>query len=116
VEDDPAVRALNRRILDGCGYTVLEAGNGDEAALTAARHAGPIHLLMTDVVMPGPGGRAVAERLLEGYPALKVLYVSGYADDAVVRHGVQREVMNFLQKPFTPTALAHIVREVLDRG
>jgi two-component system cell cycle sensor histidine kinase/response regulator CckA len=116
VEDDPGVRALNRRILARCGYTVLEAGDGDEAALAAVRHAGPIHLLMTDVVMPGQGGRAVAERLLERQPGLKVLYVSGYADDAVVRHGVQREAMNFLQKPFTPTALAHMVREVLDRG
>ncbi|HET7230955.1 MAG TPA: response regulator [Longimicrobium sp.] len=116
MEGDCAVRALNRQILAGCGYTVLEAGDGDEAARAALRHSGPIHLLVTDVVMPGQGGRAVAERLLERHPGLKVLYVSGYTDDAVVRHGVQREAMNFLQKPFTPAALAHMVREVLDRG
>jgi CheY-like chemotaxis protein len=116
VEDDPGVRALTRHILAGCGYAVLEAGDGDEAARAAARHAGPIHLLVTDVVMPGRGGRAVAERLLERHPGLKVLYVSGYTDDAVVRHGVLHEVVNFLQKPFTPAALAHKVREVLDGG
>jgi len=116
VEDDPGVRALNRRILEKCGYTVLEASDGDEAARAAAGHAGPIHLLMTDVVMPGDGGRVVAERLVELRPDLKVLYASGYTDDAVVRHGVLSETMNFLQKPFTPTALAHTVREVLDRG
>ncbi len=116
VEDDPGVRALSRHILAGCGYTVLEAGNGDEAAQAAVRHAGPIHLLVTDVVMPGQGGREVAEQLLERHPGLKVLYVSGYTDDAVVRHGVLHEAVNFLQKPFTPTGLAHKVREVLDRG
>jgi len=115
VEDDPNVRALSRHILAGCGYTVLEAGDGDEAARAAVRHVGPIHLLVTDVVMPGQGGRAVAERLSERCPGLKVLYVSGYTDDAVVRHGVLHEAMNFLQKPFTPTALTHTVREVLDR-
>ncbi len=75
-----------------------------------------VDLVLSDVVMPGQGGPAVADRLLERHPGLKVLYVSGYTDDAVVRHGVQREVMNFLQKPFTPAALAHLVREVLDRG
>lgn len=116
VEDDPGVRALNRRILEKCGYTVLEASDGDEAARVSASHAGPIHLLMTDVVMPGDGGRVVAERLVELRPELKVVYASGYTDDAVVRHGVLCETMNFLQKPFTPAALAHMVREVLDRG
>ncbi len=116
VEDDPGVRSLNRRILARCGYTVLEASDGAEAGRAANGHVGRIHLLITDVVMPGEGGRAVAERLLERHPGLKVLYVSGYADDAVVRHGVQREAMNFLQKPFTPSALAVMVREVLDRG
>ena len=116
VEDDPGVRALNRRILERCGYTVLEASDGDEAVRAAAGHAGPIHLLLTDVVMPGDGGRVVAERLVELRPELKVLYASGYTDDAVVRHGILSETMNFLQKPFTPAALAHVVREVLDRG
>jgi PAS domain S-box-containing protein len=114
VEDDPGVRALSRHILAGCGYTVLEAGDGDEAARAAVRHAGLVHLLVTDVVMPGGGGRAVADRLLERCPGLKVLYVSGYTDDAVVRHGVLHESVNFLQKPFTPAALAWKVREVLD--
>jgi PAS domain S-box-containing protein len=116
VEDDPGVRALSRHILAGCGYTVLEAGDGDEAERVASRHVGPIHLLMTDVVMPGQGGQAVAKRLLEQHPNLKVLYVSGYTDDAVVRHGVLHDQVNFLQKPFTSAALAWRVREALDKG
>jgi YesN/AraC family two-component response regulator len=80
----------------------------------AAAHAGVIHLLVTDVVMPGVGGRAAAERLAERLPGLRVLFVSGYTDDAVVRHGVLHEKVNFLQKPFSPAALAWKVREVLD--
>jgi PAS domain S-box-containing protein len=114
VEDDPGVRAITRHVLAGCGYTVLEAGDGDEAVRAAGRHARSIHLLVTDVVMPGQGGRAVAERLQEMRPGLKVLYVSGYTDDAVFRHGVLHEAVNFLQKPFTTMALALKVREVLD--
>ena len=113
-EDEAAVRGLTRTILTACGYQVLEAADGDEAVRVAVEHEGPIHLLLTDVVMPGVGGRAVAERLTEQYPGIRVIYVSGYTDDAVIRHGVLRDVVNFIQKPFTPAALARRVRDVLD--
>jgi two-component system cell cycle sensor histidine kinase/response regulator CckA len=114
VEDEEGVRALTRHVLAAAGYAVLEAADGDEALDIAAGHAGPIHLLMTDVVMPGLGGRELADRVLALHPAAKVLYVSGYTDDAVVRHGVLEEDVQFLQKPFSPGMLAIKVREVLD--
>jgi two-component system, cell cycle sensor histidine kinase and response regulator CckA len=114
VEDDAVVRGLTRHILQHAGYAVLEAATGDEALRVATGHIGRIHLLVTDVVMPGLGGRAAAERLAERYHGLRVLFVSGYTDDAVVRHGVLHDKVNFLQKPFTPSALALKVREVLD--
>jgi two-component system cell cycle sensor histidine kinase/response regulator CckA len=114
VEDDEGVRALSRHILRSCGYTLLEAASGDEALRLARGIRGPIHLLVTDVVMPGLGGRELAERLLESHPGAKVLYLSGYTDDAVVRHGVREVGVQFLQKPYTPAALAQKVREVLD--
>ncbi|MDB5339631.1 MAG: hybrid sensor histidine kinase/response regulator [Planctomycetaceae bacterium] len=115
VEDDGVVRALSRRILQLAGYSVLEAAGGDEALLVANGHTGRVHLLVTDVVMPGVGVRAVAERVAERHPGLRVLFVSGYTDDAVVRHGVLHDNVNFLQKPFTSAALAWKVREVLDQ-
>jgi len=114
VEDEDGVRTLTRHVLGGCGYTVLEAANGDEAMRVAARHDGLIHLLISDVVMPGAGGRIVAERMAARYPAIRVLFVSGYMDDAIIRHGILREGVHFLQKPFSPAALAFKVREVLD--
>ncbi len=114
VEDEDGVRALTRHVLEGCGYTVLVAANGDEAVRLARRHDGPIHLLITDVVMPGAGGRAVAEQMTMSDPMMRVLFVSGYTDDAVIRHGVLSEGVNFLQKPFSPVTLAFKVREVLD--
>jgi PAS domain S-box-containing protein len=114
VEDDGAVRALARHVLLGAGYAVLEAGNGEEALRVGAEHRGAIHLLVTDVVMPDMGGRQLAERLLGLRPEMRVLYVSGYTDDAVVRHGVLEDEVHFLPKPFLPDALAHKVREVLD--
>ncbi len=113
VEDEDAVRALARFTLQQYGYTVLEASHGEEAMRIATNHRERIHLLITDVVMPGMGGRVVAERLLQLHPEMKVLYLSGYTDDAVVRHGILHEEVNFLQKPFSPAALAHQVREVL---
>jgi PAS domain S-box-containing protein len=115
VEDDDAVRALTRFTLQQCGYTVLEASHGEEAIRVATNHPEKIHLLVTDVVMPGMGGRVLAERLLSLHPEMKVLYLSGYTDDAVVRHGILHEEVNFLQKPFSPNALAHQVREVLTK-
>jgi PAS domain S-box-containing protein len=114
VEDDAVVRALVRRILEGSGYLVLEADSGEEAVLTATTHPGRIHLLVTDVVMPEMGGRGVAEVVAGVHPGIKILYLSGYTDDAIVRHGVLHEGVNFLQKPFSSFALTHKVREILD--
>jgi CheY-like chemotaxis protein len=114
VEDEDSVRAVNRRALRQSGYAVLEAGDGAEALRVAAQHRGPIHLLLTDVVMPGLGGRQLAERLSALHPAARVLYVSGYPDDAVVRHGIREGEVHFLQKPFSPSALVRKVRDVLD--
>ncbi len=114
-EDEGPVRALIRAVLEAHGYTVLEAADGRQALARAALHAGPIHLLVTDLVMPGAGGREVAERLRELRPGVKVLYLSGYTDDAAVRHGVLEAEADFLQKPFTREALARKVREVLSR-
>jgi PAS domain S-box-containing protein len=113
-EDDEAVRRYTRLALEAQGYAVLEGGSGSEALRVAGAHAGPIHLLVTDVVMPNMGGRALAEALRAAHPGLKVLFVSGYTDDAVVRHGIVEATDAFLQKPFTPLALARKVRAVLD--
>jgi len=114
VEDEEAVRSLTRRVLVGCGYIVVEAADGAEASRVAAEHHGPIHLLVTDVVMPGDGGRIVAEQVAKSHPEAQVLFISGYTDDAVIRHGVLREGVNYLQKPYSPIALATKVRSVLD--
>jgi CheY-like chemotaxis protein len=114
VEDAGAVRAVTRHVLERQGYTVLEAANGDAALQVAAAHDGPIHLLLTDVVMPGLSGRQVAERLTQTRGAMRVLYASGYTDDSIVRHGILEEGIAYLQKPFTPESLARKVRDVLD--
>jgi PAS domain S-box-containing protein len=116
VEDDDEVRALARETLDGNGYTVIPAAAPAEALRLAGRHAGRIHLLVTDVVLPQLSGRGLAERLTPDHRDLRVLYMSGYTDDAVVQHGVLKEGTAFLQKPFTPHTLLVKVREVLDRG
>ncbi|HTU90564.1 MAG TPA: response regulator, partial [Gemmataceae bacterium] len=96
-------------------YDVIEAVDADDALRWVEEHAQPIHLLVTDLVMPGMSGRELAERLTSLRPKLKVLYVSGYTDDAVVRHGLLEAEVAFLQKPFTPNALARKVREMLDK-
>jgi PAS domain S-box-containing protein len=114
VEDEDGVRALTRHVLRSCGYTVLEARDGGEAVRLAGGHRGRIDLLVTDVVMPRMGGREVAQRTAGLHPRMRVLFLSGYTDDAVVRHGILEAEVAFLQKPFTPASLAQKVREVLD--
>jgi two-component system cell cycle sensor histidine kinase/response regulator CckA len=114
VEDEESVRELVSKVLQRNGYTILEARHGEEAVELCDKHVGDIHLLVTDVVMPRMSGREVAEKLLPTRPKMKVLYLSGYTDDEVVRHGVLESMTAFLQKPFTPDALARKVRDVLD--
>lgn len=114
VEDDDGVRGLAILALQTQGYQVLGARHGKEALHLAEKHAGKLAAVITDVVMPGMGGGELVETLLNAYPDLKVLFLSGYTDDAVVRHGILREEVAFLQKPFSPLALARKVREVLD--
>ncbi len=116
VEDEPGVRALVRDTLRMQGYTVLEARHGIEALLVSKQHTGPIHLLMTDVVMPQMSGREVADRLFVTRSDLRVLFMSGYTENAIVHHGVLHPGTAFLQKPFSPESLARKVREVLDAG
>ncbi len=115
VEDEDAVRAIARHTLVACGYTVLEAANGTDALHRCEQHRGPLDLVVTDVVMPGLAGRLLAERITALRPGTRVLFMSGYPDDAVIRHGVQHADTAFLRKPFTPHALASKVRDVLDR-
>ena len=114
VEDEERVRRLARTILAGHGYSVLEAPNGAEALRISEQRGGAIHLLVTDVVMPGMSGGELASRLIAKHLHMKVLFVSGYTDDAIVRHGVLQAGIPFIQKPFTPSTLARKVREVLD--
>ena len=115
VEDEAGVRNLSRYVLEKNGYTVLEASDGQEALAVAGRHDGAIQLLVTDVVMPGMSGRQLANALCQVRPATRVLFMSGYTDEAVLRHGVIDASPAFLQKPFSPIGLARKVREVLDQ-
>jgi CheY-like chemotaxis protein len=113
-EDERAVRALASRILRKRGYQVLEASDGAEALEVARQHEGEINLLLTDIVMPVMGGRELAEQLLTLRPTAKVLFMSGYMDDALLQRGVEQGVGRLLEKPFTPDDLAVKVREVLE--
>jgi len=115
-EDEALVRQMARRVLEQAGYTVLAAAGGAEALELAQGHTGPIHLLLTDVVMPEMGGRELARRMAEVRPDVRVLYMTGYSDEAIARHGVLDSGGSLLQKPFTPAALAREVRAVLDGG
>ena len=115
VEDEDPVRALARRVLEAAGYRVLEARQGAEALDITQSFAGPIHLLLTDTVMPGMGGPELAGLLAGSHPETRALFMSGYADDAVLRHGILAGDAPFLQKPFTAGVLTRKVREVLDR-
>ena len=115
VEDQDDVRGAAQQILRRYGYHVLEARNADEALLCCERHSATIHLLLTDVVMPHMNGRELAERLAQLRPEMKVLFMSGYTDNAIVHHGVLDSGMAYLQKPLEPEKLGRRVREVLDK-
>lgn len=116
VEDEREVRSLVGAALAGEGYQVLEASTGEEAIRVAAGHVGPIHLLLSDVIMPGMGGGELAAQIRAGRPETRALLMSGYTDDAIVRHGVLLRDQAFLQKPFTGETLLRKVRETLDAG
>lgn len=116
VEDSPALRELFRHSLKASGYTVLEAGTGDEALQIVNQHAGPIHILVTDVIMPGMGGRELAARFKEKRPQSRVLYVSGYPDETIARRGVIDSGVTLLLKPFGPVEFIRKVREELDQA
>ena len=116
VEDEGAVRRLTRRVLEARGYRVLEAAHGGDALQLVLAHPDPIDLLITDIVMPGMSGQELAQRLLAMRPGIRVLYVSGYNDDAIRHHGALGAGTAFLQKPFTPDTLAAKISEVLRGG
>jgi PAS domain S-box-containing protein len=115
VEDEPVVRGMAVRLLKELGYVILQASNGQEGLRVAAEHAGPIHLLLTDVVMPQMGGKELAERITAMRPGIGVLYMSGYAEDAIAHQGELDGDVAFLPKPFQIAVLGRKVREVLDR-
>ena len=114
-EDQPEVRSIASSVLRRHGYTVLIAANAEEALAIVETHHATIHLLLTDVVMPAMGGRALAERFQVLRPDIRVLYMSGYTDDAILRHGVEQSGVEFIHKPFTPDGLLRKIREVLDK-
>jgi len=115
VEDEPSLRHLAKGVLSGKGYKVLTAPNGQDALRVASEHKGePIRLVVTDVIMPRMGGKVMAEWLKTSFPDLKVLFTSGYTEDAIAHHGVLEKGVEFLPKPYTPESLARKVRELLD--
>ncbi len=116
VEDEERVRAVGKRILEGQGYTVLEAADGEKALRLIENHTGSLHLLLTDVVLPKMDGRLLAERVKELLPDVKVLFASGYTEDVVLKHRLLTHEVALLQKPFTMESLLSKVREVLDAG
>jgi CheY-like chemotaxis protein len=115
VEDEEEVRKVAVRILTRQGYTVLDVPDGDSALVICEERKEPIHLILTDVVMPGLSGRQLVDRCSKVRQDFKALYMSGYTDNAIVHHGVLGEGMNYIQKPFTVDGLARKVREVLDK-
>jgi CheY-like chemotaxis protein len=114
VEDQDALRQVATRTLEAAGYKVMAAANGEDALLIAAQHRGDIHLLLTDVIMPGMNGRMLALELKKTRPALEILYMSGYTDSALGRRGVLDRGMHFLAKPFVAVDLARKVKTVLN--
>jgi two-component system cell cycle sensor histidine kinase/response regulator CckA len=115
VEDDAPVRVLTLRLLQRHGYSVLQADSGAGAIEISSRHTGPIHLLLADVVMPGISGPELARQLQSGRPELRALFMSGYADEFVIREGIVQDGVNLLKKPFSMEGLTTRVREILDR-
>jgi CheY-like chemotaxis protein len=115
VEDDTNLRRLAQLALEAVGYTVLPARDGEDALQVVSSHQGNIDLLATDVVMPRMGGRALAAALQPRYPAMRVLFMSGYTDDAVIRNGILHADVAFLQKPYTPNSLRGKVRQAIDQ-
>ena len=116
VEDDAQLRELTEGVLKNAGYSVLSAGDAAEAESKLATHPAPPHLLLTDLVLPGTGGREIARRICEKYPDMRVLYISGYAAEATEHHGELDATINLLQKPFTPDGLIDRVKETLASG
>jgi CheY-like chemotaxis protein len=112
-EDEEMLRRMVGNLLTSSGYEVLTARDAEDAVLRCKEHAGPIDLLLTDIVMPGRSGRELAVQAAELYPGLKVIYMSGYMDDDIVRRGVSSAGVHFLQKPFSLVSLAQKVQEVL---
>ena len=113
-EDDDQLRKLVGGLLARIGYQVLPAANAEEALAQAGQYPGHIHLLLSDVVMPGAGGHQLARRLAEARPATRTLFMSGYTEAAIIDHGMLERGLHYLQKPFTPAVLARRVRDVLD--
>jgi CheY-like chemotaxis protein len=116
VEDELFVRDVTQEVLEMCGYTVLTASDAAEGIRLFDSHGGPVHLLVTDVVMPGMNGRELATRLLQRCPDLKTIFISGYADNPVVREGMNITSAVYLQKPFTLDALTRKVRDVMNKS
>ncbi len=116
VEDEKAVRKLAREFLENTGYTVLEAEGPAEAMQLSAQHRGPIHLMVTDVIMPHMSGHELAQQMASVRPKMKVLYISGYTDNSIAQHGVLGRGTFFLQKPFSLDALARKMRQLLKTG
>jgi two-component system, cell cycle sensor histidine kinase and response regulator CckA len=115
VEDDPLVRGLSSRVLRQRGYDVLEAGDGAEVLQVAQGQTREIHLMLTDVVMPNMGVKELTDQLKALHPHLKVLFTSGYTDEAIVNHGVLEPGIEFIEKPFSPAALLNRIRQVLEK-
>lgn len=115
VDDEGAIRSLTRSVLESQGYQVLEAPNGTEALLQASLYKAPIHLLMTDVVMPGMNGPQLAQAVTQSHPELRVLFFSGYTDEALAEQGLLEKGPPFLKKPCAPDVLTRTVREILDK-
>ena len=114
VEDDDGFRNFLHDVLKKKGYKVIEAGNGEDALRASKEYDGQIDLMITDIVMPKLGGKAAAEQMVNLRPRIKILYMSGYTDDAIAEHGILSPNLNFLQKPFSAGTLTQKVREVLD--